>query len=41
MAVMPPWSLALVVVGIFLGALVGGLLGRRLLRKHFTRAGIV
>lgn len=41
MAVMPPWSLALVVVGIFLGALVGGLLGRRLLRKHFARAGIV
>lgn len=41
MAMMPMWSLALVTLGIFLGALLGGWIGRRLLRKHFAKAGIV
>ena len=41
MAVMPMWSSLLVVAGIFLFAILGGMLGRRLLRKHFAKAGIV
>ena len=41
MAVMPMWSFLLVVAGIFLFAILGGMLGRRLLRKHFVKAGIV
>ena len=41
MAVMPMWSSLLVVAGIFLFAILGGMLGRRLLRKHFVKAGIV
>ena len=41
MAVMPMWSFLLVVAGIFLFAILGGMLGRRLLRKHFAKAGIV
>lgn len=40
MAVMPMWSLILVIAGIFLFAVLGGLLGRKLLKKHFLRAGI-
>lgn len=41
MAMMPMWSLALVILGIFVGALIGGWLGRHLLHKHFVKAGIV
>ena len=41
MAVMPMWSIVLVVTGIFVCALLGGLLGRKLLKKHFVKAGIV
>lgn len=40
MAVIPMWSLILVIAGIFLFAVLGGLLGRKLLKKHFLRAGI-
>lgn len=40
MAVMPMWSLILVIAGIFLFAVLGGLLGRKLLKKHFLRAEI-
>lgn len=41
MSVMPTWSLILVVAGIFVCALLGGLLGKSVLKKHFAKAGIV
>lgn len=41
MAVMPFWSLILVIASIFVFALLGGLLGKTLLKKHFVKAGIV
>lgn len=41
MAVMPMWSIVLVIVGIFVFAILGGLLGKALLKKHFAKAGIV
>ena len=41
MSVMPMWSLVLVTAGIFLCALLGGLIGKALLKKHFAKAGIV
>ncbi len=41
MSVMPSWSLILVIAGIFICALLGGLLGKKIMKKHFVRAGIV
>ena len=41
MSVMPTWSIVLVIAGIFICALLGGLLGKTLLKKHFVKAGIV
>lgn len=41
MSVMPMWSLILVVAGIFVCALLGGLFGKKVLKKHFAKAGIV
>ena len=41
MAVMPMWSIILVIAGIFIFAILGGLLGKALLKKHFAKAGIV
>lgn len=40
MSVMPMWSLILVVAGIFVFAILGGLLGKAVLKKHFVKAGI-
>lgn len=40
MAVMPFWSLILVIASIFIFAILGGLLGKTLLKKHFVKAGI-
>ena len=40
MSVMPMWSLVLVVAGIFVCAILGGLIGKALLKKHFIKAGI-
>ena len=40
MSVMPMWSIILVVAGIFVFAILGGLLGKTLLKKHFAKAGI-
>ena len=40
MAVMPMWSIILVIAGIFIFAILGGLLGKALLKKHFAKAGI-
>ena len=41
MSVMPMWSLILVVAGIFVCALLGVLIGKAVLKKHFAKAGIV
>lgn len=41
MTVMPMWSIVLVIAGIFVFAILGGLLGKALLKKHFAKAGIV
>lgn len=41
MSVMPLWSIVLVIAGIFLCALLGGLIGKAVLKKHFAKAGIV
>lgn len=40
MSVMPAWSFVLVIASIFGFALVGGLIGKALLKKHFRKAGI-
>lgn len=36
----PPWVFALMVVLVAIGALVGAYIGKKLLKKHFQRAGI-
>ena len=41
MSVMPMWSIVLVIAGIFVCAILGGLLGKVVLKKHFEKAGIV
>lgn len=41
MSVMPMWSIVLVIAAIFLFALLGGLIGKAILKKHFAKAGIV
>ena len=41
MAVMPMWSLILVIAGIFVFAIFGGLFGKAILKKHFEKAGII
>lgn len=41
MSVMPMWSFILVAASIFLFSFLGALLGKKLLKKHFAKAGIV
>ena len=41
MSVMPMWSFILVAARIFLFSFLGSLLGKKLLKKHFAKAGIV
>ena len=41
MSVMPMWSIILVIAGIFICAVIGGMIGKALLKKHFAKAGIV
>lgn len=41
MSVMPMWSIVLVIAAIFLCALLGELIGKAVLKKHFAKAGIV
>lgn len=41
MSVMPMWSFILVAVSIFLFSFLGAFLGKKLLKKHFAKAGIV
>lgn len=38
---MQPWTAPALVAGAFLAGIVGALLGQRLLKKHFQKAGIV
>ena len=38
---MPMWSIILVIAGIFICAVIGGMIGKALLKKHFAKAGIV
>lgn len=40
MAVMPMWSFVLVAASIFLFSFLGAFLGKKLLKKHFAKAGI-
>lgn len=40
MSVMPMWSIVLVAAGIFVFALLGGLIGKAIMKKHFAKAGI-
>ena len=40
MSVMPMWSFVLVAASIFVFSFVGAWIGKKLLRKHFERAGI-
>ncbi len=40
MASMPSWSFVLVAASIFVCALLGGMIGKALLKKHFKKAGI-
>ena len=40
MEVMPMWSLILVILGCFIFAIFGGLIGKAVLKKHFKKAGI-
>ena len=40
MSVMPMWSFILVAASIFVFAILGGLIGKALLKKHFKKAGI-
>ena len=34
-------NLALVFLGAFVGGLIGALLGKKILKKHFIRAGLI
>ena len=38
---MPSWMGIAAIAIIFIGSLLGALLGRKMLKKHFERAGIV
>lgn len=39
--ILPPWTFALLVAACLICGLLGGLLGRKMLTKHFRKAGIV
>jgi energy-coupling factor transport system substrate-specific component len=40
-ALTPPWIVAVLIALALIGGLIGALVGQRLLRKHFERAGVV
>jgi energy-coupling factor transport system substrate-specific component len=40
-ALTPPWIVLALIALALVGGLIGGVLGQRLLRKHFERAGVV
>ena len=37
---MPPWMCPVLLIAAFLSGLIGGLLGKAALKKHFQKAGI-
>ncbi|MCM1054001.1 MAG: MptD family putative ECF transporter S component [Bacteroides sp.] len=37
---LPPWTFAVLVAVCFVCGIIGGLLGRKMLSKHFKKAGI-
>lgn len=39
-ALLPPWMNPVLLISCFVCGMIGGLLGRALLKKHFTKAGI-
>ncbi len=41
MSYMPNWILPVLLIGAFIAGILGGLIGRRIFKKHFERAGIV
>ena len=41
MAYMPDWILPVLLLAAFVSGLAGGVIGRKIFRKHFERAGIV
>ena len=41
MRYMPNWILPFLVIGAFIAGILGGMIGRRIFKKHFERAGIV
>ena len=41
MAYMPDWILPVLLLAAFISGLAGGVIGRKIFRKHFERAGIV
>ncbi len=41
MGYMPDWILPLLIIGAFIAGIAGGLIGRKIFKKHFERAGIV
>ena len=41
MRYMPDWILPLLIIGAFSAGILGGLIGRKIFKKHFERAGIV
>ena len=40
-AVLQPWTIPVLIVGGFVAGIVGAWIGQKLLKKHFTPAGIV
>lgn len=40
-ALTPPWIIPALMVGIVLAAIIGGLLGKKIVKKHFERSGII
>lgn len=40
-ALTPPWIIPLLIVGIAVASVLGGILGRKIMKKHFERSGII
>ena len=40
-ALTPPWIIPVLMVGIAIASVLGGILGRKIMKKHFERSGII
>lgn len=40
-ALTPPWIVPVLMAGIVIAAVIGGILGRKIMKKHFERSGII